>query len=81
MHVFEPAGMSRSGWPFGSRESLEVAQAYVNDVPQVVPTEQLAALGRDLWNWKATVSYMRPPATCTGSIGFSSSNPLASASR
>ena len=52
VHVFEPAGMNRSGWPFGKREAPEVADAYVNDVPRVVPADRLAAIGHDVWNWK-----------------------------
>ena len=37
----------------GKREAVEIAEAYVNDVPRVVPgADRLAALGSDVWNWK-----------------------------
>lgn len=51
-HVFDPAGMKQTGWPFGPGKPLPVAEAYVNGVPRSVPADRLAALGADVWNWK-----------------------------
>jgi CubicO group peptidase (beta-lactamase class C family) len=52
VHVFEAAGMNRTGWPFGNRATIGVAEGYVNDVPRSAPADRLAALGPDVWNWK-----------------------------
>ena len=52
IHVFEPAGMRRSGWPFGKYQGSTLAEGYVEDAPRAVPADRLAALGGDVWNWK-----------------------------
>jgi len=51
-HIFQPAGMNRSGWPFAAHDVPEIAEGYVNGVPRVVPADRLTELGSALWNWK-----------------------------
>jgi len=51
-HVFEPAGMTESGWLFRQRTGLTFAEGYLGDKPQGLEVDRIAARSGEVWNLK-----------------------------
>jgi CubicO group peptidase (beta-lactamase class C family) len=50
--VWQPFGMTRTGWTFPTRARSEFAIGYASDQQQTLVSDRLAALNRDSWNLK-----------------------------
>ncbi len=51
-NVFAPAGMSHTGWMFPDRSELQFAEGYLQDKPQGIQADRIAAFQGELWNLK-----------------------------
>ncbi len=50
--VFDPAGMTRSGWMFADRSRIQFAEGYLGDTPRGVEADRVARLQGEVWNLK-----------------------------
>jgi CubicO group peptidase (beta-lactamase class C family) len=51
-HVWRPFGMKDTGWTFPGRDHTDIAIGYLKDAPQPVISDQITALGGEVWNLK-----------------------------